>query len=84
MLATMNSEFQKQHKNLEAYDMIIHLKRLYQEQARHERFEVSKALFQSKLAEGNPVGAHVLKMIGYIENLERLGFHCRKAIVNLS
>ena len=26
------------------------------------------------MAEGSPVGTHVLKMIGYIENLDRLGF----------
>ena len=26
------------------------------------------------MAEGSPVGAHVLKMIGYVENLERSGF----------
>ena len=45
MLATMNSELQKQHENMNAFDMIVHLKRLYQEQARHERFDVSKALF---------------------------------------
>ena len=60
--------------------MIEHLKMLYQEQARHERFEVSKALFQSKLAEGAPVSPHVLKMIGYVENLERLGFPLGKEL----
>ena len=54
--------------------MIMHFKRLYQEQTHHERFNVSKALFQCKMAEGSPIGAHVLKMIGYIENLERLSF----------
>ena len=43
MFSTMNSELQKQHKNMNAFDMIVHLKRLYQEQARHERFDVSKA-----------------------------------------
>ncbi|KAG8489272.1 hypothetical protein CXB51_017288 [Gossypium anomalum] len=32
------------------------------------------ALFQCKLAEGSPVGPHVLKMIGYIESLSKLGF----------
>ena len=74
MLATMNSELQKQHENMDAYDMVVHLKKLYQGQARQERFDVSKALFQCKMAEGSPVGAHVLKMIGYVENLERLGF----------
>jgi hypothetical protein len=80
MLATMNSELQKQHENMSAFDMIEHLKLLYQEQARHERFEVSKALFQGKLAEGAPVGPHVLKMIGYVENLERLGFPLEKEL----
>ncbi|MCI29810.1 putative ribonuclease H protein, partial [Trifolium medium] len=64
MLATMNSELQKQHENMEAYDMIMHLKMLYKEQARYERIEVSGALFQCKLAEGNPVGPHVIRMIG--------------------
>ncbi|XP_058765932.1 uncharacterized protein LOC131639453 [Vicia villosa] len=63
-----------------AFDIITHLKMLYQEQVRHERFEVSKAPFQGKLAEGAPIGSHVLKMIGYIENLERLGFPLRKEL----
>ena len=54
MLATMNSELQKQHENMSAFDMIGHLKMLYQEQVRNERFQVSKALFNSKLSEGTP------------------------------
>ena len=70
----MTSELQKQHEEMEAYDMIEHLKLLYEEQARQERFNISKSLFQCKLAEGSPVGPHVLKMIGYIETLDRLGF----------
>ena len=67
MLATMTSELQKQHEEMDAFDMIEHLKTLYQEQARIERFEVSRALFQAKLVEGSPVSPHVLKMIGYVE-----------------
>ncbi|KAG8501093.1 hypothetical protein CXB51_003174 [Gossypium anomalum] len=74
MLATMNLELQKQHEDMVAYDMIEHLKELYQGQASQERFNISKALFQCKLAEGSPVGPHVLKMIGYIESLSKLGF----------
>ncbi|KAG8499027.1 hypothetical protein CXB51_005408 [Gossypium anomalum] len=70
----MNPELQKQHEDMVAYDMIEHLKELYQGQARQERFDISKALFQCKLAEGSPVGLHVLKMIGYIESLSKLGF----------
>ena len=74
MLATMDSELQKQHEEMGAFDMIEHLKELYQEQARHERYDTSKALFGCKMAEGTSVGPHVLKMIGYIENLEKMGF----------
>ncbi|KAG8486267.1 hypothetical protein CXB51_019631 [Gossypium anomalum] len=73
MLATMNPELQKQHEDMVAYDMIEHLKELYQGQARQERFDISKALFQCKLVEGSPIGPHVLKMIGYIESLSKLG-----------
>jgi len=69
MLATMTPELQKQHEGMTAFDMIEHLKTIYEEQARHERFDVSKALFSTKLSEGSPVGPHVLKMIGYSENL---------------
>ncbi|KAG8481078.1 hypothetical protein CXB51_025801 [Gossypium anomalum] len=54
MLATMNSELQKQHEDMVAYDMIEHLKELYRGQARQERFDISNALFQCKLAEGSP------------------------------
>ncbi|PKI34762.1 hypothetical protein CRG98_044847, partial [Punica granatum] len=50
----MDPELQKQHEHMGAYDMILHLMQLYQEQARHERFDVSKALFQAKLTEGSP------------------------------
>ncbi|PKI51197.1 hypothetical protein CRG98_028404 [Punica granatum] len=70
----MDPELQKQHEHMEAYDMIVHLRQLYQEQARHERFDVSNTLFQAKLTEGSPVGPHVLNMIGYVETLGRLGF----------
>ena len=74
MLATMNSELQKQHEAMDAFDMIEHLKLLFQGQARQERFETSRSLFYCKMAEGSPVGPHVLMMIGNIERLERLGF----------
>ncbi|KAK8555327.1 hypothetical protein V6N12_009475 [Hibiscus sabdariffa] len=73
MLATMNSELQKQHENMVAYEMIQNLKEIYEGQARQERYETSKALFQCKMTEGTPVGAHVIKMMGYIQTLEKLG-----------
>jgi len=35
---------------------------------------VSKAFVESKLAEGAVVGPHVIKMVGYVQRLEKLGF----------
>jgi hypothetical protein len=74
MLACMNSELQKQYETTNPYDMIIGLRGMFENQARVDRFNTSKSLFGSKLAEGAPVSPHVIKMIGYIESLQRLGF----------
>ncbi|KAK8983773.1 hypothetical protein V6N11_009559 [Hibiscus sabdariffa] len=74
MLATMTPELQKQHEDMVAYEMIQNLKNIYEGQARQERYETSKALFQCKMSEGAQVGAHVIKMMGYIQTLEKLGF----------
>ena len=59
---------------MEAYDMIFNLQEMFQQQARQERYETTKALHSCKMAEGASVSAHVLKMKGYIEHLNRLGF----------
>ncbi|KAK8666012.1 hypothetical protein V6N13_006165 [Hibiscus sabdariffa] len=74
MLATMDSKLQKQHENMVAYEMIQNLKEIYEGQARQERYETSKALFQCKMTEGTLVGAHVIKMMGYVQTLEKLSF----------
>ncbi|KAK8983322.1 hypothetical protein V6N11_073418 [Hibiscus sabdariffa] len=74
MLATMTLELQKQHEDMVAYEMIQNLKEIYEGQARQERYETSKALFQCKMSEGSSVGAHVIKMMGYIQALKKLGF----------
>ncbi|KAL4376280.1 hypothetical protein GQ457_02G023460 [Hibiscus cannabinus] len=74
MLATMTPELQKQHEDMVAYEMIQNLKEIYEGKARQERYETSKALFQCKMSEGSPVGAHIIKMMGYIQTLEKLGF----------
>ena len=54
--------------------MIVALQDMFQTQARTERFNVSKAFVESKLAEGVAVGPHVIKMVGYTQRLEKLGF----------
>ena len=47
---------------------------MFEDQARAERFNTSKSLFVCRLAEGNPVSPYVIKMIGYTESLDKLGF----------
>jgi hypothetical protein len=47
---------------------------MFTTQARTERFNVSKAFVECKLAEGVPIGPHVIKMVGFVQRLEKLGF----------
>ena len=74
MLASMSPQLQEQHEKMDAKSIILHLEELYKQNARNERYEVSKKLFRTRMAEGTQVGPHVLKMIGYIEKLATLGF----------
>jgi hypothetical protein len=46
---------------------------MFENQARAERYDISKALFTCKLAEGIPVSPRVIKMIGYIKTLTKPG-----------
>jgi hypothetical protein len=73
MLARMSPDLQKQYKHVDAYTMIQGLRGMFENQARAERYNISKALFACKLAEGSPVSPHVIKMMGYIETLTKLG-----------
>ena len=58
---------------IDAYTIIGHLKEIFQEKARIERFSTIKALLSCKLTAGSSVAPHVLKMKGHLEDLERLG-----------
>ena len=80
MLATMSPELQKQFVDMEAFEIMTHLKEMFQEQARHERFVTTKALTSCKMALGTSVSAHVLKMKGYIDTLEKLDVPIRKEL----
>jgi hypothetical protein len=45
---------------------------MFENQARTKRYNISRALFTCKLAEGSPIGPHVIKMMGYLETLDKL------------
>ena len=55
---------------MDAYTIVFHLKEMFDDQARSERFEVSKLLFRSKITEGTSPVQYALKMNGYIVRLE--------------
>ena len=59
---------------MDLYSIVRHLRELYNEQARTERFKVSKLLFGSKMEKGSSLVQHALKMYEYIERLNQLGY----------
>src|SRR4051812_31881569 len=50
------------------------LNALYLKQARTERYEITKQLWECKMAEGSSISEHVIKLVGYAQRLSALGF----------
>jgi hypothetical protein len=61
--------------------MIQELHGIFENQARVERYNILKALFVCKLALGSPVSALVIKMMGYIETLTKLGCEIKDDVI---
>ena len=80
MLATMSPELQKMFMEKDAYAIYVSLQQMFQTHSRHERFVTMKALVSCKMAQSTPVGAHVLKMKGYLDAHERLEVHMSKEL----
>ena len=74
MLASMSPGLQKQHEAMTTYDIVAHLKKLFHEQVRSERFEVFKMLFCSRMQERTSPVQYARKMHRYIVRLDQLGF----------
>jgi hypothetical protein len=66
MLTTVSPDLQKQYEHVDDYTMIQELRGMFENQARAERYNISKALFTYKLVEGSPVSPHVIKIMSYI------------------
>jgi hypothetical protein len=60
--------------------MVVVLNDMFATQARTERFNVSKDFVECRLVEGAPVGPHVIKMVGYVQRLEKLDFPLGKEL----
>ncbi|GJV95720.1 hypothetical protein Tco_1547297 [Tanacetum coccineum] len=70
----MTPELHRQFEKSSPYDMINKLKSMFEKQARVKRFDLIQTFHAYKQEEGKPVGPYVLKMKGYVEQLERLGY----------
>ncbi|GJX10644.1 zinc finger, CCHC-type containing protein [Tanacetum coccineum] len=71
---TMEPEIQQNLENLHANDMLKELKNLFAQQAEQELLQTTRDFHSCKQEEGQSVSSYVLKMKGYIDNLERLGY----------
>ncbi|GJU60883.1 hypothetical protein Tco_1238649, partial [Tanacetum coccineum] len=74
MLGSMSPELQRALENYKAYDMIQELQTMFEEQAKHELFEIVKAFHVCKQEEGQLVSSYLLKMKSYLDTFERLGY----------
>ncbi|XP_031396976.1 uncharacterized protein LOC116207968 [Punica granatum] len=60
MFASLSNELQKQHENIKSSREILkNLRKLYGENSRIARYEISKELFRARMQEGTEVAAHV-------------------------
>ncbi|GJR23630.1 retrotransposon protein, putative, ty1-copia subclass [Tanacetum coccineum] len=73
MLMTMEPEIQRNLENLHANDMLKELKALFAQQAEHKLLQTTRDFHACKQEEGQSVSSYVIRMKGYIDNLECLG-----------
>ncbi|GKA33624.1 retrotransposon protein, putative, ty1-copia subclass [Tanacetum coccineum] len=74
MLGSMTSKPQRKYENFLPYDMLQELKSMFGKQAGVKRFDLMQTFHACKQEEGKYVSSHVLKMKGYVEQLESLGY----------
>nr|GEZ77664.1 nucleotide-binding alpha-beta plait domain-containing protein [Tanacetum cinerariifolium] len=72
MLMTMEPEIQRNLEPLHAHEMLKELKTLFAQQAEQELLQTTRDFHSCKQEERQSVSSYVLKMKGYIDNLERL------------
>ncbi|GJT34542.1 hypothetical protein Tco_0924961 [Tanacetum coccineum] len=73
MLMTMELEIQRNLENLHANEMLQELKTLFAQQAEQVLLQTVREFHSCKQEEGQSSSSYILKMKGYIDNLERLG-----------
>ncbi|GJR74595.1 retrotransposon protein, putative, ty1-copia subclass [Tanacetum coccineum] len=74
ILGSMTLELHRQFELYSLYEMLQELKYMFKKQAGVERFDLIQTFHACKQEEGKPVAEYVLKMKGYVEQLECLGY----------
>ncbi|GJV43515.1 retrotransposon protein, putative, ty1-copia subclass [Tanacetum coccineum] len=74
MLGSMTPELHRQFELHYPYDMVQELRSMFEKQAGVEKFDLIQSFHACKQKEGKSVADYVLKMKGYVEQLERLGY----------
>ncbi|GJY08980.1 hypothetical protein Tco_0377165 [Tanacetum coccineum] len=74
MLGSMTLKLHRQFENYSPYEMLHKLKSMFEKQARVEKFDIIQTFHACKQEEGKIVGAYVLKIKDYVEQLERIGY----------
>lgn len=77
----MESEMQKHFEFNASNDTIEQLKKIFQEQTRINTYNVIKEFVNTKMMEGSSVSNHLFKMMGYVQELEKLEIHVLYIIV---
>nr|GFC33684.1 hypothetical protein [Tanacetum cinerariifolium] len=73
VLMTMKPEIQRNLEPLHAHEMLKELKTLFAQQAEQELLQTTRDFHSCRQKEGQSLSSYVLKMKGYIDNLEHLG-----------
>ncbi|GKA68978.1 retrotransposon protein, putative, ty1-copia subclass [Tanacetum coccineum] len=74
MLRSITPKLHRQFENSSPYDILQELKSMFEKQTGVERFDLIQTFHACKQEEGKSVGSYVIKMKGYVEQLERLGY----------
>ncbi|GJQ97602.1 retrotransposon protein, putative, ty1-copia subclass [Tanacetum coccineum] len=74
MLGSMTPELHRQFENYSPYEMLQELKSMFDKQVGVERFNLIQTFYACKQEKGKPVAAYVLKMKGYVDQVEHLGY----------
>ncbi|XP_078165531.1 uncharacterized protein LOC144560241 [Carex rostrata] len=72
LVGIMGPDMQRRFMDTRSYEICDQLKKMFQEQARIERYQVTKYLLSHRMVEGNSITTHMLRMTNDIELLKKL------------